>query len=145
MEISDWFIRSAFPAREEVRQILDAIEAAPAGLSIPDLMGRVNISKGRIEKAIVLLSLESPAPIAKVGTKWQLTAANLSDAFWERSDRLTALRRNELEQMQQYVGLPFGAHMGFLIDALDATHVKLRRLPFRHSRLRWTPRLSKPR
>jgi ATP-dependent DNA helicase RecQ len=29
-------------------------------------MARVNLSKGRIEKAIALLSLESPAPIAKL-------------------------------------------------------------------------------
>jgi ATP-dependent DNA helicase RecQ len=65
------------------------------------------------------LSLESPAPIAKQGTKWQLTAATLADSFWERAERLTALRRDEQQQMQDYVGLAFGQHMGFLIDALD--------------------------
>lgn len=116
--ITDYFIESAFPTRDEVRQILDALEAEPHGLSVPSLLGRVNISKGRIEKTIALLSLESPAPIAKQGTKWQLTAATLSEAFWRRAERLTALRRTEQKQMQEYVGLADG-HMEFLIQALD--------------------------
>jgi ATP-dependent DNA helicase RecQ len=117
--ISDWFIRSAFPTKEEVADVLHSLEQEPDGLSVPQLRGRVNLSKGRIEKTIALLSLESPAPIAKQGSKWQLTAATLSGGFWERAERLTALRRDEYRQMQSYVQLPFGQHMGFLIDALD--------------------------
>jgi ATP-dependent DNA helicase RecQ len=88
-------------------------------LSVPELLSRVNLSKGRVEKTIALLSLEAPAPIAKQGSKWQLTAATLSEAFWDRAERLTALRREEHQQMQNYVSLPFGDHMGFLIGALD--------------------------
>lgn len=117
--ITDWFIRSGFPTRQEVDDVLGALNEAPEGLSIPDLMTCVNMSKGRIEKTITALSLESPAPIAKQGTKWQLTAAELGDGFWARADRLTKLRRAELQQMQEYVSRPFGQHMGFLIDALD--------------------------
>ena len=117
--IADWFIRSAFPTRDEAAAVLDAVEAEPDGLSVPELLALVNISKGRIEKTIALLSLESPAPIAKQGTKWQLTAASLSDGFWERAERLTAVRRAEVEQMREYVELPFGEHMRFLIRALD--------------------------
>jgi ATP-dependent DNA helicase RecQ len=117
--IGDWFIRSAFPTREEAAAVLEALEAESNGLSIPELLGRVNISKGRIERTIALLSLESPAPIAKQGTKWQLSAQTLSEEFWERAERLTAVRRAEVEQMRQYVELPYGQHMGFLIRALD--------------------------
>ncbi len=118
-DINEWFIRSAFPTRQEVSDVLGALEEAPDGLSVPSLLGRLNLSKGRIEKAIALLSLESPAPIAKQGSKWQLTAATLSEAFWERAERLTALRRDEHRQMQEYVSLQFGEHMDFLIRALD--------------------------
>jgi ATP-dependent DNA helicase RecQ len=118
-DITDWFIRSAFPTREEVADVLRALEEEANGLSVPELLSRVNLSKGRVDKTIALLSLEAPAPIAKQGTKWQLTAANLSEAFWGRAERLTALRRDEHQQMQDYVGLPFGEHMGFLIRALD--------------------------
>jgi ATP-dependent DNA helicase RecQ len=117
-DITDYFIESAFPTRVEVRSVLEALEAAPAGLSVPELLAQVNLSRGRIEKTLALLSLESPAPIAKQGTKWQLTAANLSEAFWQRAERLSHLRRQEQRQMQEYVSLKSG-HMEFLIRALD--------------------------
>lgn len=122
--ITDWFIRSAFPTRAEVAEILNALEEEPGGLSLYDMMLKVNISKGRIQKSIDLLSLESPAPIAKQGTKWQLTAAILSEEFWERAERLTALRREEYRQMHEYISLPFGGHMQYLITALDGEPVE---------------------
>lgn len=117
-DVIEYFIESAFPTREEAAQVIMAIEASPLGLSVPELMARLNISFGRIQKTIDLLSLESPAPIVKQGTKWQLTAASLSEEFWQRAERLTELRRNERDQMQEYVGLSSG-HMDFLIHALD--------------------------
>ena len=81
-------------------------------------MERLNISGSRIQKTIDLLSLESPAPIIKQGTKWLLTTTSLSDEFWQRAERLTELRRRERDQMQEYVSLSSG-HMDFLIRALD--------------------------
>lgn len=118
-DINDWFIQSAFPTRQEVEAVLKALEADPNGLSVPELLTQVNINKNRIDNTTELLSLESPAPIAKQGGKWQLTAATLSEAFWDRAERLTALRRDELQQMQEYVSLPYGKHMAYLIGALD--------------------------
>lgn len=106
-DITDWFIKSAFPTRQEVDEVIAALEQAPDGLSVPELQVKVNLSKGRIEKTIALLSLESPAPVAKQGSKWQLTAATLGEGFWARADRLTALRRDEQQQMQEYLKLPF--------------------------------------
>ena len=119
LNITDWFIRSAFPTRQEVASVLGALEDEEKGLSVPELLSRVNVSKIRIEKTLDLLSLEAPSPIALDGSKWQLSAATLSDEFWTRAERLTALRRDEHQQMQDYVSLPFGDHMGFLIRALD--------------------------
>lgn len=118
-EITDWFIRSAFPSKHEVAEVLGALEDEPKGLTIPQLLGKVNLSKGRVEKTVALLSLESPAPLARLDTKWQLTAAELSQSFWGRAERLTSLRQDEHQQMKDYVNLPFGQHMAFLIDALD--------------------------
>ena len=118
-DITGWFIDSAFPSRDEVAAILGQLRAHPGGLSTPELTTLVNARKGRIDKAIELLKLESPAPIAKLGSKWLLTPATLSQEFWARAERLTELRRHEQEQMQDYVTLPFGQHMRFLIDALD--------------------------
>ena len=116
--ITDYFIESAFPTPDEVRRVFDALEASPDGLSIPQLLGAVNVRAGRIEKTMQLLSLESPAPVAKVGPKWQLVATTLSGEFWERAERLTELRKKEQAQMQEYVDLTSG-HMEFLIEALD--------------------------
>ena len=117
-EITDYFIKSAFPTQAEVQEILNAIKEEPEGLSVREIEAAVNISNGRIKKTIDLLSLEAPAPIAKQGTKWQLTATTLSPNFWERAERLTELRRVEQAQMQEYVGLNSN-HMEFLIRALD--------------------------
>ncbi len=117
-DIIDYFIDSAFPTRAEASSVIAALEAAPEGLSIPELLGKINLSYGRIEKTLALLSLESPAPIVKQGTKWRLTAVNLSEAFWQRAERLTDVRRAEHRQMQDYVSLTSG-HMEFLIRALD--------------------------
>lgn len=117
--ISEWFIQSAFPTRDEVRQVLALLEDEAAGLTVPEILACVNIGKSRVEKVMDLLSLESPAPIVQQGGKWQLTAAVLGEAFWNRADRLTALRQDERRQMEAYVNLPFGSHMPYLVEALD--------------------------
>ncbi len=116
--ITGWFIRSAFPTREEAEQVLAALEASDEGLTERAIEARVNVSRGRIKKTLQLLSLESPAPVVKQDSAWQLTAARLSDAFWQRAERLTALRHQEQAEMQQYVALA-SEHMAFLIQALD--------------------------
>ncbi len=118
VDILNYFIRSSFPTRDEVSKILDALEMRPSGLSARELENEVNISPRRLEQAIKILALESPAPIAKQGTKWQLTPTSIPASFWQRVERLTELRREEQKQMQAYVALGRG-HMEFLIDALD--------------------------
>jgi ATP-dependent DNA helicase RecQ len=117
-KITDYFRDKAFPSREEAAQLFEALEAAPNGLSINELMQRVNLGFGRIEKALFLLSLESSPPVVRQGSKWTLTVAPLSETFWERAEAITALRRAEQKQMQEYVRLQ-SRHMEFLIHALD--------------------------
>ena len=117
-DITNHFINRAFPTREEVEEVIESLERVPEGLSHHQLLRRVNLPDGRIERTTKLLSLESPAPIVKDGSKWRLTAAKLKDSFWERVNRLTQLRIQEQRQMQEYVRLERG-HMEFLIRALD--------------------------
>ena len=117
-EITNYFIESAFPTRDEVKQVLEALHSEVEGVSVSEIMANVNLSKGRIEKTISLLSLESPSPIVKSGTKLHLTPARLSEAFWQRAQRLTELRHSEQQEMQHYVQLE-SDHMNFLIRALD--------------------------
>jgi ATP-dependent DNA helicase RecQ len=117
-EIADYFIETAFPTRKVVEEIIAALGKSKAGLSRAELQNHVNATAGHIDKALQLLSLESPSPVLKDGSKWLLTLAPLADSFWQRADRLTSLRRIEQEQMRQYVRLTAG-HMDFLIHALD--------------------------
>ena len=118
-DIANWFIKSAFPTIEEVKEVVAQLEAHPAGLSVPQLLKDVNLSQGRVEKTLLLLALESPPPITKNGRHWQKTEVALSEDFWDRAERLTTLRRREQQRMREYVHLPFGQHMSFLISELD--------------------------
>ncbi len=133
-EITSYFIDAAFPTRNEAEQVIEALEQAPSGLSVSELLKAKNIKKKRVEHTLKLLSIESPAPVVKEGNKWQLTAAILSEDFWQRADRLTKLRKQEQAEMQEYVDLDSG-HMEFLIRALDgkpdqyASHGKMPPLP----------------
>ena len=124
-DITDFFIDSAFPTQQEVWQIIGALEREPQGLSEPQILAAVNIRQNRLTQAIKMLALESPAPLVKQGSRWQLTASRLSNEFWERAERLTALRHEEQEQMQDYLALDSG-HMEFLIRALDGTSEAIR-------------------
>ena len=117
-DIVDYFITAAFPRKDEVRQVIDALEATPNGLSTYELQGTLNLKWGRINNTLQLLSIESPSPIAKNGSKWQLTSSDLGEEFWDRAERLTSLRRDEQRQMQDYLNLDSG-HMEFLIRTLD--------------------------
>ncbi len=120
LAITDWFIRSAFPTRDQVERLLEALEQGPEeGCTEAELLAQLNLPKGRLQQALKILALETPAPIGKQGSRWQRLPAELQPAFWQRVERLTALRRAEAEQMQAYVDLPFGEHMAFLIEALD--------------------------
>ena len=117
-DINSYFIASAFPSRAEVDQVVTALSHAEGGLSKPQLCAQLNVRNNRIEKVLQLLSLESPAPIVKEGSKWVLTASVLNPSFWERAERLTGLRKHECAQMRKYVELESG-HMEFLIGELD--------------------------
>ncbi|MGE0490540.1 MAG: DEAD/DEAH box helicase [Vulcanimicrobiota bacterium] len=117
-EITNFFIESAFPTSEEAEEVVNALTRSPEGLSVPELLKVANVGRNRIEKTLDLLALESPPPIVKFETKWQLTPARLEQSFWDRAQRLTELRHQEQAQMQEYVNLTTG-HMDFLVRALD--------------------------
>ena len=117
-DITDYFIDTAFPTRNQVQRVIDTLEESAQGATLTDLRRSLNISGGRIKQTMKLLSLESPPPVVKQGSKWQLTAATLGQAFWDRAERLTELRREEQREMQEYVALR-SRHMEFLVRALD--------------------------
>ncbi|MXN27541.1 DEAD/DEAH box helicase [Delftia sp. CH05] len=118
-DINTHFIDSAFPTRDEVTAVMEALDTAgDDGLSVPALQEVINLSKGRIVKTLDALAIENPSPILKEGSSWKFTGRMLADSFWETARRVTDLRRAELAQMKEYMALTEG-HMKFLVAALD--------------------------
>ncbi len=115
--IADYFIRSAFPTSQDVEQLLGAMRIADASLTMPKLQERVNLAKGRIEKIIEFLLLESPAPIQKTTAGYVLNPVRWQMPV-ERIEGITNLRRGELDRMRIYMGSQ-DCLMQFLAEELN--------------------------
>jgi len=113
-EIQDYFIRSAFPPTEVMRQVLRELELG-TGTSINDLMARLNYRRGVIEKALKLLEVEGA--VVRDRTIFVRTTNTWTPDLL-RSEQVTQSRRAELEQIKRYVDHD-GCLMEFLAHALD--------------------------
>ena len=99
--IQDFFIEQSFPSRERVTAVLGDLEAAgDAGRSTQELLGVVNIGKGRLEAMLKILDVEGA--LRREGSRWVLAP----DSGWtydaERYARVTALRREEQRAMARF-------------------------------------------
>ena len=117
-EITNYFIRTAFPPQAHTQLILKALNQADNGLSVPQLEQELNLSRGLIEKVLKLLSLESPAPVSKQSSKWCATPVNYQPDT-EKIERLTEIRRQEQDKMREYMGEKQQCLMAFLAKELD--------------------------
>jgi ATP-dependent DNA helicase RecQ len=115
--IADYFIRSAFPTPQDVDQVLSAMRTANSALNIPKLQERVNLAKGKIERILEFLLLESPAPIQKTAAGYVVNPVSWQMPV-DRIERVTNLRRRELERMQIYMGSQ-DCLMQFLAEELN--------------------------
>ena len=68
-EIVNYFINTAFPPAARTQKVLEVLNKAEDGYSVAQLQQQLNLSKGQIDKVLKLLSLESPAPVTKQGSK----------------------------------------------------------------------------
>ena len=116
-EITDYFIRSAFPPQAHVNAVLDALEEAEDGLSVPMMQQQINLSQGIINKVLTLLSVEEQSPVMKQGSRWYATAIEYEQDT-EQIEQLCQLRRDEQQEMMEYMRTP-GCLMEFLSRALD--------------------------
>ena len=117
--ITEYFIRNAFPPQQHVEVILEVLDRSEKGLSIRELEKSLNFRYGELEKALKFLSVESPAPVTKIGAKWNLTAAAASYRIdGEYIDAITSIRHREQTEMDAYV-THTGCLMEFLGRALD--------------------------
>jgi ATP-dependent DNA helicase RecQ len=116
-EITNYFINTAFPPQAHTKNVLESLNEAEDGYSVPQLQQQLNLSQGQIEKVLKLLSLESPAPVTKRGSKWYATAINYQPDTTKIA-ALTQIRRQEQAQMQEYMESQ-QCLMAFLANALD--------------------------
>ena len=117
-DITNYFIRTAFPPQAHTQLILKALNQADNGLSVPQLEQELNLSRGLIEKVLKILSLESPAPVIKQNSKWYATPVDYQPDT-EKIERLTEIRRQEQDKMREYMGEKQQCLMAFLAKELD--------------------------
>jgi ATP-dependent DNA helicase RecQ len=99
--IQDFFIEQSFPSRERVTAVLEDLRAAgDGGRSTQELLGVVNIGRGRLEAMLKILDVEGA--LRREGSRWVLA----EDSDWtydgERYERVTALRREEQRAMESF-------------------------------------------
>jgi ATP-dependent DNA helicase RecQ len=115
-EIHKFFRRSAFPREHWVVSILEALEDSD-GLNTRELQETINLRRGQIDQVIKFLSVDSPAPVIKNGSKWQRTPV-FYRMDHERIRRLKDQRAIEWQEVKSYVDEK-GCLMEFLARALD--------------------------
>ena len=99
--IQDFFIEQAFPARERVDAVLEALDdAAGDGLTTRELMGVVNLGAGRIEAMLKILDVEGA--VRRTGSRWLASPDREWTYDGERYAQVTALRRAEQRAMAVY-------------------------------------------
>ncbi len=118
-DIHEYFRRSAFPNEQTVQLILDTLGESN-GLSMRELEQRLNIRRGQIDKVLKLISVENPAPVYKLGSKWFRTPVQFS-MDRDRIERLTQQREIEWREIQDYIDSD-SCLMTYLRNALDDSH-----------------------
>jgi ATP-dependent DNA helicase RecQ len=113
-EIQEYFIRTAFPPLHVMQEVLQVLQKA-AALTLEQISGELNYSRGALEKGLKLLQVEGAveheqAGFSRTANPWRPDAA--------RFEQVIRLRRAELEEIKRYVGHT-GCLMEFLSRALD--------------------------
>ncbi len=119
-EITDYFIRTAFPPQAHIDVLLDALERAEDGLSVPMMQKEINLSQSAIYKTLKFLAVELPSPVTKDGPRWYATPVTYN-LDRETIDHLCELRRREQQEMLDYMQ-ERACLMQFLARSLDDPH-----------------------
>lgn len=114
--IHEFFRDAAFPSEAQVNEILEVLTNSDE-LSLRGIEEQTNLRHGQIEKVLKLLSVESPAPVIKVGSQWRRTPVPYAMDH-VRIAHLTRQRVLEWDEVQSYLGEQ-GCKMTFLRRSLD--------------------------
>jgi ATP-dependent DNA helicase RecQ len=116
-DIQDWFIRTAFPSREQAEGVIALLEERGVPVKLGDIEVAVNVGHSRLEGMLKVLDVEGA--VERTDTGWQRTTTAWAYPD-ERVSRVTDLRRHEQEAMRSYAATD-GCRMAFLRAELDDT------------------------
>jgi ATP-dependent DNA helicase RecQ len=114
-DIQDYFIRVAFPPREQAEAIVGLLDERGGPVTITEIESAVNSRRTRIEAMLKVLEVEGAIERADKG--WARTAQPWAYDE-ERVEHVTALRRTEQAAMVGYATTA-GCRMSFLRTQLD--------------------------
>jgi ATP-dependent DNA helicase RecQ len=114
-EILEYFIQSAFPSEKQVEDILSNLEKSESGLTIPELLEKINIKYNRLRN--FLLNLEVDQFVVKSGYRYQRTL-NPYKYDVNHYKTITDQRYDELKQMEKYIDST-DCYMKLIANALD--------------------------
>jgi len=114
-DIQDYFIRTAFPPKEQAEQVVGLLEERAEPVGISEIEREVNVRHTRAEAMLKVLEVEGA--VERIDRKWRRTLQPWTYDS-ERADRVTALRRHEQTAMARYAATS-ECRMAFLRRQLD--------------------------
>jgi ATP-dependent DNA helicase RecQ len=115
VDIQDYFIRTAFPPREQAEAVVELLTRRGEPLKIGEIEAVVNARHSRIEAMLKVLDVEGVVEQAEGG--WRRTLQPWTYPA-DRVEQVTAQRRAEQAAMHDYAGTE-GCRMTFLLALLD--------------------------
>lgn len=120
-EIQEYFIRTAFPTQYEMSDVVSVIEQSINGMKLYQILSRLNMKKGRLEKCLKYLEVENV--ISKGFDNNYFRTVNEWAPDISRSEMVTRRRYEELQEMKHFVDLE-KCYMQFIAQKLDDPFAK---------------------
>ena len=98
-DIQDWFIRTAFPSREQAEQVVGLLKEAAQPMTLQAIEAAVNVRHTRLELMLKILEVEGAVERANGGWLRTLRPWTYDE---KRVQRVTAARRAEQASMVAY-------------------------------------------
>ena len=114
-QIQDYFINTAFPRREDAERVIALLDEHDAAVSVPRLLGEVNVRPSRLDTMLKVLAAEGG--VERVVGGWRRTLTPWTYDV-DRVERVTAQRRHEQQAMRLY-GTTSECLMTYLQHQLD--------------------------
>ena len=115
-EINNYFIDSAFPTEELMNEVVEATERNnDKGMNLGDYEKQLNMKRGRIKKCVKYLEINGD--IYQEGKKYYKSPRPWKPDL-DKSNRITAIRRTELQQMDDFTRYQ-GCYMEYIARCLD--------------------------